>query len=108
MIRIDAWYLATSPLDMRAGMDSLLARVVAVFGTAQPHVAYAFTNARACRMKVLLHDGHGMWLCSRRLHRGGFVWPRGATPQVQLSCEQWAALCVGLPWSRLHRSIDLV
>lgn len=33
-MRIDAWYLATAPLDMRSGMDSLLARVVAVFGAA--------------------------------------------------------------------------
>lgn len=70
MIHIDAWYLATSLLDMRAGMDSLLAQVVAVFGSAQPHVAYAFANARTWRMKVLLHDGHGLWLCTRRLHQG--------------------------------------
>ena len=108
MIPIDAWYLATQPLDMRSGMDSLLARVVAVFGAAQPHVAYAFANARASRMKVLVHDGHGLWLCARRLHQGCFVWPRGQTPQVQLSPQQWGALCVGLNWSRLHRSIDLV
>ena len=107
-MRIEAWYLACAPLDMRVGMDSLLARVVAVFGAARPHVAYAFANARANRMKVLVHDGHGLWLCTRRLHQGGLVWPRGETPQVQLSPEQWAALCVGLPWSRLHRSIDLV
>ena len=36
MMRIDAWLLATAPVDMRCGMDSLLARVVAVFGAAQP------------------------------------------------------------------------
>ena len=45
-------------------MDSLLARVVAVFGAAQPHTAYAFANQRASRMKVLMHDGFGLWLCS--------------------------------------------
>lgn len=108
MMRIDTWYLAASPVDMRCGMDSLLARVIAVFGAAQPHVAYAFANQRASRIKVLLHDGHGLWLCARRLHRGSFVWPSGDTSQVQLSAEQWAALCVGLPWSRMHASIDLV
>lgn len=31
MIRIDAAWLATAPLDMRAGTDSALARVVKVF-----------------------------------------------------------------------------
>ena len=35
MIRIDAAWLATAPLDMRAGTDSALARVVSVFGAAQ-------------------------------------------------------------------------
>ena len=36
--------MATAPLDMRAGTDSALARVVAVFGAAQPHHAYVFAN----------------------------------------------------------------
>lgn len=107
-MRVDAWYLGVAPVDMRSGMDSLLARVVGVFGSAQPHVAYAFANARASRIKVLLHDGHGLWLCARRLHQGSFVWPRGQQPQVQLSPTQWAALSVGLPWARVNASIDCV
>ena len=37
MIKVDAVWLAVEPLDMRAGTDSALARVVAVFGAAQPH-----------------------------------------------------------------------
>ena len=40
MIRIDAAWLATAPLDMRAGTESALARVIAVFGAAHPHHAY--------------------------------------------------------------------
>jgi transposase len=34
MIRIDSIWLATEPMDMRAGTESALARVVAVFGAA--------------------------------------------------------------------------
>jgi hypothetical protein len=37
MIRINAAWLATAPLDMRAGTDTALARVIAIFGAAQPH-----------------------------------------------------------------------
>ena len=40
MIRIDAIWLAVEPADMRAGMDSMLVRVVRVFGAAHPHHAY--------------------------------------------------------------------
>ena len=56
MIRIDAVWLSTVPLDMRAGTDTALARVVGVFGAAHPHTAYLFANRRANRMKVLVHD----------------------------------------------------
>ena len=40
MIRIDALWLATAPLDMRAGPDKALGRVVEVFGAARLHHAY--------------------------------------------------------------------
>ena len=63
MIRIDALWLSTEPLDMRAGTETALARVVAVFGAARPHHAYLFANRRANRMKVLVHDGIGV--CAR-------------------------------------------
>jgi transposase len=62
MIRIDALWLATGPLDMRARTESALARVVSVFGSARPHHAHLFANQRANRMKVLVHDGIGVWL----------------------------------------------
>jgi hypothetical protein len=33
LIRVDAVWLATEPIDMRAGMETALARVVKVFGS---------------------------------------------------------------------------
>lgn len=102
MIRIDEIWLATEPLDMRAGPDTALVRVVQVFGSARPHCAYLFANKRGNRMKVLIHDGLGIWLCARRLNKGKFHW--GETwrgKQVQLEDEQLAALVQGLPWQRL-------
>ena len=74
MIRVDAVWMSTQPLDMRAGPETALARVVQVFGAAHPHHAYLFANARANRMKVLVHDGFGVWLAARRLNQGKFVW----------------------------------
>jgi transposase len=66
VIRVDAVLPAVAPLDMRAGMETVLARVAIVFGSARPHHAYLFANCRANRTKVLVHDG--IWLASRRLH----------------------------------------
>jgi len=105
VIRIDAIWLAVEPLDMRAGTDTALARVIKVFGEARAHHAYLFANRRATRMKVLVHDGFGLWLCARRLHRGGFVWSgvrEGAS--VEPTTEQLQALVVGLPWRRLEEA----
>ena len=102
MIRIDSIWLATEPMDMRAGTESALARVVAVFGAAQPHCAYLFANRRATRMKVLVHDGFGVWLAARRLNQGKFHWPgirHGA--EMALDAEQLQALVLGLPWQRV-------
>lgn len=101
MIRIDAVWLATAPLDMRGGTESALARVVTVFGAARPHHAYLFANRRATRMKVLVHDGIGVWLAARRLNSGKFVWPREGSLNVTLSRLQFDALVLGLPWQRL-------
>ena len=101
MIRIDAVWLAVDPVDLRAGMDTVLARVVSVFGAAHPHQAYLFTNRRGNRIKVLVHDGFGVWLAVRRLHRGRFVWAGVGAGRLSLTREQFDALVLGLPWQRL-------
>ena len=92
--------MAVQPLDIRLGTEAALARVVAVFGAAHPHHAYLFTNRRANRMKVLVHDGIGVWLAARRLNVGKFGWGSGAST-LNLSTAQLDALVLGLPWQRL-------
>lgn len=102
MIRVDSIWLATEPMDMRAGTETALARVIAVFGAAKPHWAYLFADRRATRMKVLVHDGVGIWLAVRRLNQGKFHWPgirQGC--EVELDAEQLQALVLGLPWQRV-------
>lgn len=101
MIKIDAVWLAVEPLDMRAGTETALARVVHVFGAARPHHAYLFANRRANRMKVLVHDGIGVWLAARRLHQGKFVWPKDGGGTLSLARTQFDALVLGLPWQRI-------
>lgn len=101
MIRIDSIWLATEPMDMRAGTETALARVIAVFGAAKPHCAYLFANRRATRMKVLVHDGFGIWLAARQLNQGKFHWPsirHGS--EIALDTEKLQTLVLGLPWQR--------
>jgi transposase len=102
VIRVDAVWLAVEPIDMRTGTETALARVVRVFGEARPHHAYLFTNRRSNRIKALIHDGIGIWLCARRLHQGRFSWASAdSAPRVTISHEQFQALVIGLPWCRI-------
>ena len=106
MIRIDALWLGVEPVDMRAGADRLLARVVQVFGGAHAHHCYLFANARATRIKLLVHDGFGVWCAARRLNEGRFIWPRQApvnAAPMALTQAQFDALALGLPWQRLEQ-----
>jgi transposase len=104
VIRIDSLWIAVEPMDMRAGTERLLASVVQVFGSAQAYHGYLFANARATRIKLLVHDGFGVWRAARRLNAGRFVWPREASVEVApmtLTQAQFDALVLGLPWQRL-------
>lgn len=110
MIRIDCLWLAVDSVDMRAGADRLLARVVQVFGAAHAHHGYLFANARATRIKLLVHDGFGVWCAARRLNAGRFEWPRQATlsgslqaTPLSLTQAQFDALVLGLPWQKLEQ-----
>jgi len=99
VIRIDEIWLSREPLDMRAGPEKALARVINSFGEARPHAAYVFANKRVNRVKVLVCDSFGIWLAARRLHQGHFVWTQlrnGHT--VSIDAGQLQALVAGLPW----------
>jgi len=106
MIRIDAMWLAVQPIDMRSGAERLLTQVVQVFGAAQAHHGYLFVNARGTRMKLLIHDGFGVWCAARRLNQGKFLWPAMGSftgPVATLTRSQFEALVLGLPWQRLEQ-----
>ena len=75
MIKVEAVWLAVELLEMRAGTEAALARVVTVFGAARPSRTYLVTKRRANRIKVLVQDGIGAWLAARRLHSDRFIWP---------------------------------
>jgi transposase len=108
MIKIEQYWMAVEPIDMRAGMETVLGKVVAVFGSAQAHHAYLFTNRRANRIKVLVSDGFGVWLAIRRLHEGHFVRAQlESRASVELTQSQLEALLLGLPWQRLGKAHEI-
>jgi len=61
-------------------------------------------------VKILLHDGLGLWLLARRLNEGRFKWSRQGydPPTMALSDAQVQALLVGLPWQYTEQTIALL
>ena len=55
---------------------------------------------------MLVFDGVGMWLCTRRLQAGSFEWPRQDAGSLSLTREQFDWLVAGLPWLRLLSLIE--
>ena len=87
---------------MRAGIDGLSLRIQNLLGKSPcDGNAYAFRNRRLTRLKLVIWDGTGVWLCHRRLHRGHFVWPTADTATVTLNARQWEWLITGVEWQRL-------
>ncbi len=102
MIRAQEVWLVVEPVDMRGGIDGLSQRIQNLLGRSPcDGTAYAFRNRRGSRLKLIVWDGTGVWLCQRRLHRGRFHWPEADTATVTLSDAQWTWLTTGVEWQRL-------
>jgi len=96
------WFVAVAPIDLRCGIDRLLVTVESLRGSdAFDGAAYLFRNRAGTRLKLLLVDATGVWLCVRRLHQGRFFGPGAGDAFCAIDAEQFAWLCAGVDWQRL-------
>lgn len=102
MISPTGIWLAVDPIDLRCGIDRLVVLVQSVFGRdAFDGTAFVFRNRAGSRIKVLVGDAHGVWLCVRRLQEGRFIWPRPGDVLCEVDVQQFEWLCMGVDWQRL-------
>ena len=76
--------VAVEAVDFRKGIDSLAELCRAKLNT-DPFSGclFVFRSRRATSIKVLVYDGQGFWLATKRLSKGRFRW----WPQV---AEEWS------------------
>ena len=95
-------FLAVESVDMRWSIDRLSALIQHALGRSPcDGTAYGFTNRSHTRIKLLIWDGTGVWLCQRRLHRGHFHWPKREDALYCMTAEHWQWLTTGVDWQRL-------
>jgi transposase len=92
-------YVAVEAVDMRKGFDGLYGLVRDQLGQ-DPLSGYLFlfSNRTRTRLKALVWDGSGLWVCAKRLEKGSFRWPAASEKQrsVTMRAEELAMLVNGL------------
>ena len=92
-------FIAPEPVDMRKGFEGLYGLVRDHLGEdPQSGHLFLFSNRAHTRLKALVWDGSGLWVCAKRLERGSFHWPK---PQqdarsVTMRPEELAMLVNGM------------
>lgn len=82
--------LAVKPADFRKGIDSLAALCKQVLHE-DPFTGafFIFTNRRRTAIKILVYDGQGFWLCTKRFSQGKLAWwPTQNIPAFSLTSSQ--------------------
>ena len=91
-------YIAVEGVDMRKGFEGL-------YGLVRDHLGqdplsghlFLFSNRSHTRMKVLVWDGSGLWVCAKRLEKGCFHWPQEKDVRsVTMRAEELSMLVSGL------------
>ncbi len=91
-------YVGVEAVDMRKGFDGLfgLVRDQLKQDPLSGHL-FLFTNRHKTRLKALVWDGSGLWVCAKRLEKGRFRWPSTQeTGSVTMRPEEMAMLVSGL------------
>lgn len=109
--------MAAGATDMRKNFNGL-------YGLVRDHLncdpesghVFLFTNARRNRLKLLVYDGSGLWVCAKKLDRGCFRWPDAdsTVKKIVLSYEELALLLGGIDlkkteprrWHRATRAAE--
>ena len=94
-------YLAVEAIDMRKGFEGLYGLVRDQLGQdpLSGHL-FLFTNKTRTRLKALVWDGSGLWVCAKRLEKGRFRWPEAEGASITLRAEELAMLVGGLDWKQ--------
>ena len=96
-------YLHRTPIDFRAGINSLATMVEQALELDPfAKAVYVFCNRRRNRVKILAWDRNGFWMMLKRLEEDRFIWPNEASVPT-LTVEQLHWLLEGIDVAVVQR-----
>lgn len=89
--------LATQAIDFRKGIDGIVAVCRRELGQDPKSGTYfVFINRRKIMLRVLVYDGTGFWLMTKRLSKGRFPgWPTRASSVTVMEAKRLSRLVLG-------------
>lgn len=96
-------YVHREAVDFRCGVNGLVAVIeqgmkLDAFAAA----CFVFSNRPRNRVRVVTWERNGFWVCSKRLERERFIWPRSADTVVELTLLQLQWLLSGVDVASLR------
>jgi len=76
-------YLWVKPVDFRKGIDGLAGLCRQQVGSPYDGTIFAFRNKSGISVKLLVYDGTGFWLCTKRFSKGKLAyWPKSCDERI--------------------------
>ena len=90
-------FLAIGAVDFRKGIDGMIGLCKSQLSQdPRSGAVFAFINRDKTRIKLLVFDGSGYWLCMKRLSEGRFVnWPTGEDKIANVDAKKLLVLLMG-------------
>ena len=103
-------HIRVEPIDFRKGIDSLVGLCRQFVGSPYDGTVFVFRNKSGIAVKLLVYDGTGFWLCTKRFSQGKLRhWPKSCDEQVcattmAVILNQGQPVAMGPAWRQLPSS----
>lgn len=76
-------HLWIEAIDFRKGLDALVGLCRQSIGSPYDGTVFAFRNKSGIAVKLLVYDGTGFWLCTKRFSQGKLnYWPKSCDERI--------------------------
>lgn len=83
-------FACVQPIDFRKGIDGTTAVCRnQLLKDPMEGALFLFRNRSLTSLRVLMYDGQGFWLCTKRLSRGRFLWWPQSPSATTIPMDAW-------------------